>query len=271
MKKDSAKSHFVSNLFLAKKKDGGNRPIIIFKNLNHYISHHHFKMKSLQSLRDILKQGDLMCKLDLKDGKAEEICEILQGGGSISILCLCFGLAPVFSAFAKLLKIPIVCLRRVGTLIIIYLDDMLLIERTVENVQMYLDIVTVLLQKLGFVINLKTSMMTPSHEMKFLGMVINSKEMIISLSEEKLQKWKLYCLDLYQSPQVSYLQLTKGLGHLTLTIQAVLSARLNYRFLQQQQIQDLKEKQSYLANTTSKQKLLWWIKILDIFKRTSFL
>ena len=212
-----------------------------------------------------------MCKLDLKDGRAEEICEILQGGGSISILCLCFGLAPVFSAFTKLLKIPIVCLRRVGTLIIIYLDDMLLIERTVDNVQMYLDIVTVLLQKLGFVINLKISMMTPSHEMKFLGMVINSKEMIISLSEEKLQKWKLYCLDLYQSPQVSYLQLTKGLGHLTLTIQAVLSARLNYRFLQQQQIQDLKEKQSYLANITSKQKLLWWIKILDIFKRTSFL
>ena len=208
MRKDSTKSHFVSNLFLAKKKDGGNRPIIIFKNLNHYISHHHFKMKSLQSLRDTLKQGDLMCKLDLKDGRAEEICEILQGGGSISILCLCFGLAPVFSAFTKLLKIPIV---RVGTLIIIYLDDMLLIERTVENVQMYLDIVTVLLQKLGFVINLKTSMITPSHEMKFLGMVINFKEMIISLSEEKLQKWKLYCLDSYQSPQVSYLQLTEGL------------------------------------------------------------
>ena len=36
-----------------------------------------------------------------------------------------------------------------------------------------------------------------------------------SLPEEKLQKVKLQCLDLYQSPQVSILHLTKVLGHLT--------------------------------------------------------
>ena len=61
MKKVSAKSQFVSNLFLVKKKDGGNRPVINLKK----IPHHHFKMETLQSLPDILKQGDFMCKLDL--------------------------------------------------------------------------------------------------------------------------------------------------------------------------------------------------------------
>ena len=86
---------------------------------------------------------------------------------------------------------------------------MLLIGRTAENVQMYRDTVILLLQELGFVINLKKSVMTPSQEMEFLGMVINSKEMTISLPEEKLQKVKLQCLDLYQSPQVSILQLMK--------------------------------------------------------------
>ena len=93
-----------------------------------------------------------------------------------------------------------------------------------------------------------------------LGMAINSKEMTISLPKEKLQKVKLQCLDMYQSPQVSILQLTKVLGRLMTTIQAALPARVNNRFLQQQQIQALKEKKSYLANITlnnnSKQELL---------------
>ena len=66
MKKVSAKSQFLSNLFLVKKKDGENRPVINLKNLNQYIPNYHFKMEILQSLRDILKQGDFLCKLDLK-------------------------------------------------------------------------------------------------------------------------------------------------------------------------------------------------------------
>ena len=37
MKKVSAKSQFVSNLFLVKEKDRSNRPVISLKNLNQYI------------------------------------------------------------------------------------------------------------------------------------------------------------------------------------------------------------------------------------------
>ena len=67
MKKVFAKGQFVSNLFLVKKKDWGSRPVINLKNLNQCIPHHHFKMESLQSLRDILKQSDFIFKLVLKD------------------------------------------------------------------------------------------------------------------------------------------------------------------------------------------------------------
>ena len=74
---------------------------------------------------------------------------------------------------------------------------------------------------------------------------------------------------------MSILQLTKVLAHLTSTIQAVLPARLNSCFFQQQQVQALKEKKTYLANISlkknSKQELLWWIKNLEIFSGTSLL
>ena len=69
---------------------------------------------------------------------------------------------------------------------------MLLIERTAENVKMYRDTVILLLEDLGFLINLKKSVMSPSQEMDFPSMVINTKEMTISLLEENLQKVKLH-------------------------------------------------------------------------------
>ena len=177
----------MSNLFL-----GTNRPFINFENLNQYIPHHHFKMESLQSLRDILKHGSVMCKLDLKkayfcipltkESKKFVIC--YWDGVLYQFLCLCFGHAPASYVSTKLLNIPIVFPWKINTLIIIYLEDRLLIGRTAENVQMYCNTVILLLQELGLVINLKKSLMTLSQEMKFLGMVINSEEMTISLPEE---------------------------------------------------------------------------------------
>ena len=65
---------------------------------------------------------------------------------------------------------------------------------------MYRDQVILLLQKLSFLINIKKSVMTPSREMELLNMAISSKKMSIFLLEEKLQKVKLQCLDLYQCP-----------------------------------------------------------------------
>ena len=46
-----SKGEFVSNLFLVKKKSGGQRPVINLKQLNAYITYYYFKMESLQNLR----------------------------------------------------------------------------------------------------------------------------------------------------------------------------------------------------------------------------
>ena len=90
-----------------------------------------------------------MCKLDLKDAYfciplAEESKKFVRfvGGRPISIHVSMLSTCSRLLRFQKLLKISIAFLPRIGTLIIIYLGDMLLIGRIAENVQTYLDTVT---------------------------------------------------------------------------------------------------------------------------------
>lgn len=83
-------------------------------------------------------------------------------------------------------------------------------------------------------INQGKLVMIPTQIIAFLDIKIDSKAMTISLTEEKIQKDILKCLDSYQNHHASSLELTKVLGHITSTIEAVLSASLNFRSLQQQ-------------------------------------
>ena len=78
----------------------------------------------------------------------------------IPLLMFCPGSSP--SDFHKLLKIPIALLRTINVGIIIFLDDMLVMDK---------------LQNLRFVINFKKSQLTPVKEIEFLGLVINSVNM----------------------------------------------------------------------------------------------
>ena len=179
-----------------------------------------------------------------------------------------FGLGPVPRIFTKLLKIPISILRRINIRIIIYLDDMLLMGSTIEEVLMGRDTLIYLLQNLGFIINQKKSVMIPSQIIEFLGMIINTKEMLLSLPEKKIQKIQNKCQNLLKKQRVSILELTKLIGHLTSTIQAVLPAKLNCRFLQHQQISSLRNQDSYQnkiqLNTNSQKEIMWWINNLKI-------
>ena len=138
---------FISNLFLVGKKGGGYRPVINLKHLNFFIHYQHFKMEGLHHLKFMLRKGDYMCKLDLKDAyfsvplhlSSRKLVRFRWSGKLYEFLCLCFGLGPAPRIFTKLLKVPMAILRRLGIRIIIYLDDMLLIGKTIEETIMIRD------------------------------------------------------------------------------------------------------------------------------------
>ena len=64
---DPKEDQFLSSLFLVKKKDGGNCPVVNLKDLNRNIPYQHFKMEGLLLLKEMLLPGEKMCKIDLKD------------------------------------------------------------------------------------------------------------------------------------------------------------------------------------------------------------
>ena len=136
-----------------------------------------------------------------------------------------------------------------------------------EEISMCRNTVIFLLQHLGFIINWKKSVVTSVQENKFLVLKINSVNLEISLTEEKIQKVKIKCQNLLTEPATLILELTRVTGSLTSTIQAVLPARLQCRYLQLQQISPLKESHSYqqkiVLNRQSKIELLWRITNLD--------
>ena len=111
-----------------------------------------------------------------------KICAVSLVREALRIFCLCFGLGPAPRIFIKLLKIPVLVLRRLNIPLIIYLDDML-IGHTIRETLMARDTVIFFLQQLGFVLNLKKSLLGPTQRIEFLWVTVDSLIMTLSLPQ----------------------------------------------------------------------------------------
>ena len=83
-----------------------------------------------------------MCKMDMKDAyfsvplhqSSWNYVRFSWSGNLYEFLCLCFGLGPAPRIFSKLLKRPMSVLRRINIRTVIYLDDMLIMGQTLEEI-----------------------------------------------------------------------------------------------------------------------------------------
>ena len=209
-----------------------------------------------------------MCKLDLKDAyfsvpldrNSRKFVRFQWKGTLYEFICLCFGLGPAPRVFTKLLKIPISLLRKINIRVIIYLDDMLILSHTIREAHMSRD--------MGFIINIKKSILHPCQKIKFLGMETDSIKMTLSLTPEKVQKVVKTCQNLLRSHSTTLVEFTRVVGLLSSTIQAVEPAKI----IQQQQIVCLREKNelSVSNNTKSRTELTWWIENLRFCNGRTF-
>ena len=214
---------YLSSILLVEKKDSSQRPVINLKSLNQHIPYEHFKMEGLHLLKNLLKEVDFLCKVDLKDAyfplhKESHNFVCFEWKDKLyQIVCLCFGLAPV--------------IRRLNLRIIIYLDNTLIITGSKGELLILRDALLFLLQNLSFVINSKKSVLDLCHVLEFLGLEIDSQNLRMELPKEKVEKIEKQCQSLISLEKVSVRNLAKLTGRLSSTAMAVLLVPLQYRSL----------------------------------------
>ena len=223
----------------------------------------------------LLERNDWMTKIDLKDAYfclriADEHKKLFRFRWNNALLQfrVCpFGLASAPRIFTKILKPAIGLCRRLGIRILIYLDDLLLMNQDEQQLIVDTNSVIWILQHLGFVINWKKSIPTPQQQLEYLGFNINSAELTLALPQDKVLKIREECQQLLQERQVSARRLAKLIGKLTATVLAVLPAPLHYRQLQMLRTKALlRGSQNYGTkidlNEQCRDELMWWIHYL---------
>ena len=267
---------FHSQLFSVPKKDGGTRPIINLKRLNSHVETVHFKMEGIHMLKDILKQGDWMTKVDLKDAyfmipMASNMKRFLRfrwQSQTYQFNCLPFGLSSAPWVFTKTTRPIVTVLRTLGLRMIIYIDDILIMADSQAMAREHTATLIFLLENLGFIINYPKSLLDPTQEIDYLGFTINSKTMELRMPGEKIKQIRLEAKKLQEKHSCQAIALSRFLGKLNHACQAIPPAPLFYRNLQLclQKSLETKDGQDYTApahlTQSAIEELKWWQKHL---------
>ena len=115
---------------------------------------------------------------------------------------------------------------------IVYIDDILLLGESASQVEGHLEALIFLLTGLGFIINVPKSITTPTQQIEYLGMQVDSTSQQLTLPGEKLHHIRMEVNQHLQRPQVTARQLAQLIGKLHATCPAVPPAPLFYRSLQ---------------------------------------
>ena len=276
VKQTPSNEGFVSNVFLVPKSSGKWRLILNLKALNRYVRQEHFKTEDIRCVKDLLKQGDYMCKVDLKDAyltipihqDSQKYLKFRWRDKIYQYTALPFGLSAAPRCFTKVLKPVLAKLRATGVRMVAYLDDFIVIASNKQNAESHCRRVVDLLTALGFFINQEKSQQTASQQIRFLGFVIDSVGMTFALPQNKVKKIVSTCRNYLNRNQVTLRDLARLIGVLTATTLAVLPAPLHYRALQIQKGDGLYHLLSYesLVKLTqaSCSDLQWWVKNLEM-------
>ena len=263
---------FLSTIFLVPKKDGGQRLVINLKCLNKFVYTEHFKMEGIHILRDLLRTGDWMKKVDLKDAYFmvpihEEDRAFLKFSfkeRTYQFKCLPFGLACAPWVFTKILKPLAAQLRQLGMRLIVYIDDILILAESKELAWEHIIGLIYLLENLGFVINQPKSTLEPTQSIEFLEFSVNSVQQELSLPAGKVKKIRAETRHLLEGNQITARKLSQLLGRLQAATRAVPLAPLFYRKLQRALQRTLEQSdQDYSAQLTlstgEQEELQWWL------------
>lgn len=184
---------YLSGIFLVTKSNGRNRFILNLKQLNHSIPTSHFKLEDYRTVMRLITKDCYMCTLDLKDAyfsvaihsEDRKYLRFHWLGAYYEFKVLPFGLNIAPYVFTKIMRPVMQNLRDRGFLSVIYLDDIYLMGDTYKTCLENFQATRKLLESLGFVVNMEKSNFTPSQVVKFLGFLFDSRNLTMSITDDK--------------------------------------------------------------------------------------
>ena len=164
---------------------------------------------------------------------------------------MAFGLAPAPRVFTKLLKVVVAVLRKRGIRLVIYLDDLLFLNSTKDGVQEDLRVALELLQRLGFLINWKKSVLIPTQIIEYLGLVVDSINLPFSLPDDKVLAVQRMCHEALDAGRVSLRNIASILGNFNWAIPTIPFAQSHYRSMQRFYINETRKAIIWLQPTAN--------------------
>ena len=273
---------FYSTFFLVKKKTGDMRPVINLRPLNKYLRKQHFKMDTLKTVLNLVQLEDWAVTLDLKDAylhipifkNHKKYLRFCIQGKCYQFRSLPFGPTVAPRIFTKVVTAVAAYLRQQTIRLTVYLDDWLIVNRSINSVSKDRDYAINLLLSLGFIVNVKKSNLCPVQHFVYLGGQFALDRGTVSPTQDRVIALNAAIQTIQHKICTArdYLHL---LGLMASCIQIVPNARLYMRPIQKHLLSHWRPaSQEWEAIIPFTQQLnphlAWWLNSANILKGQSF-
>ena len=270
-KVESEDGEFISPIFLRPKKNGSYRMILNLKEFNQNVEYHHFKMETFEKALTMISQGNFLASMDIKDAyycvpihtDDRKYLRFLWEGQLLQLTCVPNGLSCGPRKYTKMMKPVYAFLRSQGHTISGYIDDTLIVADSEAELQQSIKESLHTFETLGFIINHEKSMLSPHTRLTYLGYVINTNTMMVTLPQDKIDTVVHQIEALLQKRKVTVRNVAKIIGSLVACFPAAQYGPLHYRKLEREKIATLKVNRGnydgFMTITREmEEELCWW-------------
>ena len=154
--------------------------------------------------------------------------------------------------------------RKQGVRLVIYLDDILIINESREGALADFKLVVELLQDLGFILNVEKSLFEPTQSIEFFGVIVDALKLSFALPSSKIQTVTDLCRTALSRDFISLRDIACIMGNFTWAIPTMPFARAHYRSMQRFYIDQTQKVDFDLAmkcvlSPEAKADLEWWV------------
>ena len=239
---------FFSRVFLVPKRSGNFRLVIDLSELNRLLAPVTFQMDTLAKVKQAAMPGMWATSLDLKDAyhhipiheRSQQFLCFQVGNRRFRYLVLPFGLmsAPwVFTEVMKQIKRWSVALRM---LLFQYIDDWLHLHFSQTRSRLSTSALLELCLKLGLLVNIAKSELSPTQSIVFLGERLDLQEAMAFTTQDRLHRLQCLLAPVLQSGSIPLARAEQLLGLLVATYPTVPYGRLFLRSFQWEVIRGIR-------------------------------